>query len=104
MMGWIETVCAQGVRRPGYDADRWSEDFIAARFEEFGLESVRLEPVVLPRWEPTSWSLTIDGVTHDCFPLPHTAPGTIEGTLGSDIALETVTLNAWPQSFVRERL
>jgi len=103
-MGWIEAVCARGVRRPGYEADRWSEGFIAERFESFGLADVHLEPVLLPRWEPTSWSLSVDGVIHDCFPLPHTAPGTVEGTLGDDIALETVTLNSWPQSFVRERL
>ncbi len=104
MTAWIETICAQGVRRPGYDADRFSESFIAERFTEFGLEEVHLEPVALPRWEPTEWSLTVDGTTHDCFPLPHTQAGTVEGVLGEEIALETVTLNSWPQSFVRERI
>jgi hypothetical protein len=106
MLGWIETVCARGVRRPGYAADVWSETFIADRFREFGLDDVRLEPVPLPRWEPRSWSLTVDDEPFDCFPLPHTAPcpDGINGTLGQDIALETVTLNSWPQSFVRDRL
>src|SRR4051812_19672852 len=104
MVGWIETICAQGIRRPAYDADRWSEAFIRERFVEFGLQDVRFEPVVLPRWEPNSWSLTVDGEELECFPLPHTAPGVVEGTLGDDIALETVTLNSWPQSFVRDRL
>ena len=103
-MGWIETVCAQGIRRPGYPADVWAEGFIKDRFEEFGLRDVRLEPVELPRWEPKTWSLEVDGERFDCFPLPHSKAGAVEGTLGHDIALETVTLNSWPQSFVRERL
>src|SRR5437588_6578437 len=104
MMGWIETICARGVRRPGYEADRWAESFIEARFQEFGLQYVRFEPVELPKWEPKTWSLDVDGERFECFPLPHTKPGTVDGTFGDDIALEVVTLNSWPQSFVRERL
>ena len=57
--GWIEEVFRQGVRRPGYAADRWTEDFTQARFEALGLENVRREPIRLPVWEPESWSLVI---------------------------------------------
>ena len=52
MMEWIATVVAQGIRRPGYPADRWSEEWSAERFRELGLDDVRLEPVTLPYWEP----------------------------------------------------
>jgi hypothetical protein len=79
---WIQQVFSQGVRRPGYPADRWAEQFCLDRFRDFGLENVRLEPVALPYWEPRRWSLTVgsDGAgaaqVRDiaCFPLPHSAP------------------------------
>ena len=77
--GWIATVFGRGVRRPGYPADEWAEQWCAERFRELGLERVRLEPVEVPRWEPTAWSLDVvaaDGVGArvPCFPLPHAAP------------------------------
>ena len=117
MVGWIETVCAQGIRRPGYPADAWSERWIAERFTELGLDDVHLEPVELPRWEPRSWSLSVATDTErfevPCFPLPHSAPvpdgieaelATLEDDPKGAIALDTVTLNTLPQSFVRDRL
>ncbi len=57
--GWIAEVFAQGVRRPGYPADRWAEEFCLERFKELGLENVRHEPVELPFWEPRRWSLSV---------------------------------------------
>ena len=57
IFGWIEQIYAQGIRRPGYPADRWAEEFCAERFRALGLEEVRLEPAPLPYWEPRSWSL-----------------------------------------------
>ena len=79
---WIEQVYAQGIRRPGYPADRWTEQFSVQRFHDFGLENVRMEPVEVPYWEPRRWSLTVWGDTPGaqqrldlaCFPLPHSAP------------------------------
>jgi hypothetical protein len=52
IFGWIEQVFAQGVRRPGYPADRWAEEWIACELAALGLENVRREPVELPYWEP----------------------------------------------------
>jgi len=80
--GWIERIFAQGVRRPGYPADRWTGEFCLDRFRELGLEKVRTEPVELPYWEPRRWSLMVWGeasgpeqaLNLDCFPLPHAAP------------------------------
>ncbi|MFV1989100.1 MAG: hypothetical protein ACC682_17650, partial [Gemmatimonadota bacterium] len=80
IFGWIEQVFSQGIRRPGYPADRWAEQFCLDRFQAFGLENVRLEPVDLPYWEPKHASLSVrgagDGQTLEiaCFPLPHWAP------------------------------
>src|SRR3990172_7381812 len=81
IFAWIEEVFAQGVRRPGYPADGWAEQFCLQRFQAFGLENVRLEPVQLPYWEPRSCSLPVaaDGpgavqmLDLPCFPLPHSA-------------------------------
>jgi Peptidase family M28 len=87
--GWIEAVFDRGVRRPGYAADEWAEQFCAERFREIGLERVRLEPLTVPRWEPLVWSLevTAGGTSTrvECFPLPHAAPA-------EDLALDLV---AW---------
>jgi len=78
--GWIEEVFARGVRRPGYPADRWAEGWIGERLRGFGVERVRQEPVHLPYWEPTRWSLSVRArgsaeppCELDCFPLPHAA-------------------------------
>jgi hypothetical protein len=78
MMGWIEEIVAQGIRRPGYPADTWTEDFVVDRLGELGLD-VRTEPVAVTRWEPLHWSLTVmpHGAASfevDCFPLPYAAP------------------------------
>ena len=77
--GWIAQIFAQGVRRPGYAADRWAEQFCLERFRALGLERVRAEPVDLPYWEPKRAALTVRGgdgeaVDLPSFPLPHTAP------------------------------
>lgn len=79
ILGWIETVVDQGIRRPGYEADEWAEQWCADRFREIGLDDVTLEPIDVLRWEPTGWSLEVtaaDGTTTelDCFPVPYAAP------------------------------
>src|SRR4029453_9264865 len=76
---WIEDIFARGVRRPGYPADRWAEDWLCEQFAAMGLEHVRGEPVDLPSWEPARCSLTIEATGTppwqvDCFALPHCAP------------------------------
>jgi hypothetical protein len=85
---WVEEVFRQGVRRPGYPADRWAEQWIQDRFREFGLESVRAEPVVTPYWEPLGSSLVAmkaDGTKAEfpCFALPFCLPGEVQAALVS---------------------
>ncbi len=79
IFGWIKTVFARGIRRPGYPADRWAERWIAARFRRFGLQRIRLEPVSAQRWRAHRWSLWVtsaDGPmrTLPCYPVPYAAP------------------------------
>ncbi|MGH9209926.1 MAG: M28 family peptidase [Acidimicrobiales bacterium] len=79
IFSWIEEVFDQGVRRPGYEADIWAEEFISEYFREIGLENVRMEPVEVTRWEPLEWSLEVtpqggETRTLDSFPLPYSAP------------------------------
>jgi Peptidase family M28 len=90
IFGWIDEVVAQGIRRPGYEADDWAIDWIAERFRDMGLEDVHTEPVDVLRWEPTDWSLEVvaaDGSTEelDCFPVPYAAP-TPEAGLDLELA------------------
>jgi hypothetical protein len=80
IFGWIETIFAQGIRRPGYPADRWAEHWIRDRFNAFGLEDVHFEPVRLPKWVDTRSSLQVwpaerpdQGIQIPCFALPHCA-------------------------------
>jgi len=117
---WIETIFAQGVRRPGYPADRWCEDWIRDRFNVFGLEDVRFEPVRLPKWEDIRTALSVwpagcpdREVEIPCFALPHCAPTPgLEADLlafepGSDatdrIAVELLDLIRLPQRLMQER-
>ena len=60
MMEWIDRIHAQGIRRPGYPADRWAEQCCHERFVVLGLQNVRLEPVELPFWEARKTVLQID--------------------------------------------
>jgi Peptidase family M28 len=77
--GWIKEVFNQGIRRPGYPADIWAEQFCLGKFEHFGLERVRLEPITVDRWEPQRWSLDVmrsgaPTVRLDSFPVPFSPP------------------------------
>jgi hypothetical protein len=89
MIAWISTVVEQGIRRPGYPADQFAEQFILDQFTAFGLENPTLDPIEVKRWEPRLYSLTVwpdaaplDVQTIPCFPLPFSAP-----TLGLEGAL-----------------
>jgi hypothetical protein len=77
--GWIAEVFGHGIRRPGYPADQWAEEWIAERFRDIGLDDVRLEPITVTRWEPSDWTLDVTDAggtttTIECFPVPFSAP------------------------------
>ena len=79
MMGWIREIVAQGIRRPGYAADDWTEEWARQKFVDFGLEDVTLDPVDVERWEPLGCSVeawhqdaTDERLVLPCFPVPFT--------------------------------
>ena len=67
IFSWIEEVFARGIRRPGYPADRWAEDWLQQQFRAFGLERVRAEPVEVACWEAREPTLEVaaPGSTHN---------------------------------------
>lgn len=120
IFGWIETIFARGIRRPGYPADRWVEHWIRDRFDAFGLDDVHFEPVGLPRWDDTRTSLDVwpverpDEATRiPCFALPHCARALdLEANLlafepnrdaSGQIAVEQFDLIRMPQLLMRQR-
>jgi hypothetical protein len=81
MLDWIEAICAQGIRRPGYPADEWIEQWAAERFTEIGLEDVHLDPIDVLRWEPGRCALELwpagrpaERRELPCFPVPFSTP------------------------------
>ena len=81
MVSWIRDIVAQGIRRPGYPADDWTEQWAADRFTDVGLEHVRLDPIDVLRWQPGRCALGIwpagqPGERRDlpCFALPFSMP------------------------------
>lgn len=91
MLDWIREIVALGVRRPGSPGDLSTERFLARRFEEFGLNDIRLEPVDVNHWSPAETQLTVkdDSATIPCFAVPYTA-----WTPGEGIEAEAVAVGS----------
>jgi len=119
IFAWIEEVFSHGIRRPGYAADRWAEDWLQQQFRALGLERVRAEPVEVPYWEPHEATLTVatgdSALKIPCFPLPHSAPverleaevvafdaGQAEAVAGA-FSLFDVVLNRVPHTILQSR-
>ena len=85
MLQWVEAVVAHGIRRPGYPADQWAEEFILQKFQSLGLESVRFEPVESAFWKDSHGELSVAGDPHpaviECFAVPLSQPTRTEGQL-----------------------
>ena len=96
----IFRIVAQGVRRPGYPANIWTEDYIFEQFKKFGLQEVRKEKVthhgrkygeVLEanlKWTPLKTSLKVynqnRSITIAAFSIPYAAS---TGDAGLDIEI-----------------
>jgi hypothetical protein len=97
LLGWIEDIVAQGIRRPGYPADDWTAQWAADRFADVGLEDIRLDPIDVLRWEARACALAIwpsgrPAERHDipCFPVPYATPtGGLTGALAPFAAVST---------------
>ncbi len=114
MCSWIEDVVARGVRRPGYEADRWTEEWIHAAFVDLGLDHVRYEPVECTYWRDTNARLDLhardDAATVTCSAVPLSEPTTVEAPLArlergtpelvrDRIAVYDVTMMTFPERF-----
>ncbi|MEE9379234.1 MAG: M28 family peptidase [Candidatus Lokiarchaeia archaeon] len=81
MMAWTRKIFNQGIRRPGYTADYWAENWVKEQFEAMGLLDVTLDPVPVKKWEADDAKLKIWRVNEPneildipCFPIPYTKP------------------------------
>ena len=59
MMDWTQIIFDQGIRRPGYSADKWTEKWIKEKFEKYGLKEIVLDPIPIKKWESENANLQI---------------------------------------------
>ncbi len=81
MMSWTSEIFKQGIRRPGYPADYWTENWVKKQFDKMGLQDVFLDPVKVKKWEAKETNLKIwlvdspnDIFEIPCFPIPYSTP------------------------------
>jgi len=79
MMSWTTEIFNQGIRRPGYPADYWAENWIKKQFEVYNLRDIKLDPISVKKWEASDESLEVWLVDKPeeiykvpCFPIPYT--------------------------------
>ncbi len=93
MMVWTKKIFNQGIRRPGYPADYFIENWVEEQFKTMGLQDITLNPVLVKKWEAYDAKLKIwmvnnptEVLTIPCFPVPYTKP--IYG-LEAELSLES---------------
>ena len=81
MMNWSSKIFNQGIRRPGYPADYWAENWVKEQFEIYNLQDIKLDPIPVKKWEASEaklkiWSTDKSTEIYDipCFPIPYTSP------------------------------
>jgi len=81
MLSWIRHIVGFGTRRPGYPQSLQVEEWLEAKFREFGLLDVRREPVPVNYWQPSVASLGFPAraVELPCFPIPYTSWTSTQG-------------------------
>jgi len=105
----ITTIFNQGIRRPGYPADVWVEDYILDRFNEYGLDNVHKEevthhssvdlkpPVINKKWTPINTSLTVyneeKSISVPAFSVPYSPSTDSEGIDSLIVTFESKTEN-----------
>lgn len=81
MMNWTAEIFNQGIRRPGYPADQWAENWIKEQFEIYNLQDIKFDPIPVKKWEASDAKLKLwlvdnpsEIVEIPCFPIPYTTP------------------------------
>lgn len=122
ILGWISTIDAQGIRRPGWPADAWIEDWAIEKFHSFGVQDVEKDPIEVVRWKENSWSLKVwpkgqpENATELAswpIPLSESTAG-LEGDLvlsqkgqkfsPGEIAVAEISLMEFPQNAMRDKV
>jgi hypothetical protein len=84
---WIEKIASFGYRRPGTLADSKAEEYIAKKFEDFGLIDVEKQPYRILKWEARNWKLTVGESEIPCFHTPNTGFTDEDGVEGEIVYL-----------------
>ena len=81
MMNWTTEIFNQGIRRPGYPADYWTENWIKEQFETYSLQDIKFDPIPTKKWKASDANFKIwlvdkptEIVEIPCFPIPYTLP------------------------------
>jgi len=113
MMNWTAEIFNQGIRRPGYPADQWAENWIKEQFEIYSLQDIKFDPIPVKKWEASDAKLKLWLVDNpseifeiQCFPIPYTSPNneieaelsiiSEESELKGKIAVSELTLFKFP--------
>jgi hypothetical protein len=67
LFAWIKGLCATPHRRPGTPEGQQGEAWVAEQFKQLQLQTVTSDRVPIQVWQPTQWSLTVDGQACACF-------------------------------------
>jgi hypothetical protein len=107
--GWIKGLCSTAHRRPGTEEGHRARDWVAERFRAAGLDDVRQERVPMTVWTPEECSLSVEGISFDCFyinnsgftpsggvtaPLVHIGEGGLAGFFGKNVKHKIVVAEA----------
>lgn len=81
MMNWATEIVKQGIRRPGYPADYWAENWVKNQYISYNLQDIKLDPVIVKKWESHNAKLIVwlneessNKYEIPCFPIPYTSP------------------------------
>jgi hypothetical protein len=106
--GWIQELIDCGYRRPGTESGLKAEQYIKRKFEEFGLDQVRLEPIEIDVWHRDKWGLTVqvDGQERSvpCFPAPFSKFTPADGTQAELIYLREGNESDYAQANVEGKI
>lgn len=92
IFSWCTDLTKMGPRRPGTEAGRNAQAYMKSRFEEMGLQNVRVIPSKTTLWLCDSHSLTVDGEAVSSYPIAHTCNSGQFGKFNVDETAEIVYL------------
>lgn len=80
---FIQDITDFGPRRSGSEASIKTADYIAGKFEQFGLQNISIEKGDTLQWDAKKWSLEAEGVGIPAFYMRHSAHPGKEGVFST---------------------